>query len=94
VDLANKVEKMSDRMWEAIGKCEYMYSNSHIFQAYRLDCEAKYDAEVELHKRKAIKFTVIRPGGLTQDPAKGAQVGKTHLKSTRYDIFSTVVDNC
>lgn len=48
------------------------------------DCEAKYDAEVELHKRKSIKFTVIRPGGLTLEPAKGATVGRTHLKSTRW----------
>ena len=47
------------------------------------DMEAKYDAEVELHKRKQLKFTVIRPGGLTLEPAKGAQVGKTRLKSTR-----------
>jgi len=39
-----------------------------------------------LHKRKAIKFTVIRPGGLTQEPAKGAQVGKTHLKSTSREL--------
>lgn len=45
--------------------------------------EAKYDAEVELHKRKQLKYTVIRPGGLTMEAAKGATVGKTRLKSTR-----------
>jgi hypothetical protein len=39
-----------------------------------------------LHKRKSLKFTVIRPGGLTLDAAKGARVGRTHLKSTSREL--------
>lgn len=49
------------------------------------DCEAKYDAEVELHKRKQIAYTVVRPGHLTTEPAagKGVKMGRTHIGSTR-----------
>ncbi|KAI9635353.1 uncharacterized protein MKK02DRAFT_25289 [Dioszegia hungarica] len=60
-------KEMSDKMWGAIPK--YM--------------EAKYDAEVELHRRKQIAFTVIRPGGLTTEPAGGVTMGKTALGKTR-----------
>jgi hypothetical protein len=74
--------------WQNVGSYRQMWVLSILSMLRRKgsppDCEAKYDAEVELHKRKAIKFTVIRPGGLTNEPAKGAQVGRTHLKSTRY----------
>ena len=49
------------------------------------DCQAKYDAEVELHKRKQIAYTVIRPGTLTSEPAanKGVKMGRTHIGKTR-----------
>ncbi|WRT64876.1 uncharacterized protein IL334_001812 [Kwoniella shivajii] len=57
---------MSDRMWKAI-------------PAYM---KAKLDAELELHTRKQIQYTVIRPGGLTLEPAGGVQLGKTHLQKT------------
>jgi hypothetical protein len=45
--------------------------------------QAKYDADVELHRRKAIQFTVVRPGWLTEEPAKGAQAGITQIEKTR-----------
>lgn len=45
--------------------------------------KAKHDAEVELHKRKQIAFTVVRPGGLTDEKAGSAEMGRTHLGKTR-----------
>jgi len=45
--------------------------------------QAKYDAEVELHSRKQLQFTVVRPGGLTDEPAAGADAGFTQLTRTR-----------
>jgi hypothetical protein len=49
-----------------------------------VDMQAKLDAELELHSRKSIMYTVIRPGGLTDEPAKGCEMGVTQLKKTRY----------
>ena len=48
------------------------------------DMQAKYDAEVELHSRKALQFTVVRPGGLTDEPAGGAKAGITQVGKTRW----------
>jgi hypothetical protein len=45
--------------------------------------QAKYDAELELQSRKSLAFTVIRPGGLTEEEAGGAEVGRTQIKKTR-----------
>ncbi len=45
--------------------------------------QAKYEAEVELHKRKQIQFTVIRPGGLTDEPSGGVEMGITQVGKTR-----------
>lgn len=39
------------------------------------DYIAKRDAEVELHKRKNIDYTVVRPVLLTNEPATGATLG-------------------
>ncbi|WOO82779.1 UPF0659 protein [Vanrija pseudolonga] len=49
----------SDRVWTAL-KDYYI---------------AKRDAEVELHKRKNIDYTVLRPVRLTDEPAGGATLG-------------------
>jgi hypothetical protein len=49
--------------------------------------KAKYDAEVELHRRKAISYTVIRPGALTTEPAKGVTMGRTAVEKTRYVVL-------
>lgn len=47
------------------------------------DYEAKLKSELELRKRRALKFTVIRPGGLTLEPAGGVELGRTQVKKTR-----------
>lgn len=69
--------KASDRMWNAI-------------PAY---CQAKYDAEVELHKRKQIAYTVIRPGTLTSEPAanKGVKMGRTHIGKTSRELVARTI---
>jgi hypothetical protein len=47
------------------------------------DMKAKLDAEIELHRRKQLQFTVVRPGGLTDEPAGGAEAGITQIAKTR-----------
>ena len=43
----------------------------------------KYEADKDLVKRTAFKWTILRPGGLTNDPGEGkADVGRTHLGKT------------
>lgn len=55
---------MSERTRGAIGK--YM--------------QAKYDADKNLAKRDAFKWTILRPGGLSNEPGTGkASIGKAHL---------------
>ena len=40
----------------------------------------KYEADKDLVKRDAFKWTILRPGGLTNNPGTGkASVGRTHL---------------
>ncbi|PPR00297.1 hypothetical protein CVT24_004587 [Panaeolus cyanescens] len=43
----------------------------------------KYEADKNLVKRTAFKWTILRPGGLTNNPGVGtADVGRTHLGKT------------
>ena len=45
--------------------------------------QAKYDADKNLVQRTAFKWTILRPGGLSNKPATGkAKVGKARLKYT------------
>lgn len=60
---------------------EYLIRSSRLQLITVVD--AKYDAEVELHKRKSIAWTVIRPGGLSDAKAGGAQIGQLGTKRTR-----------
>jgi hypothetical protein len=40
----------------------------------------KYEADKNLAKREAFKWTILRPGGLSNEPGTGkASVGRTHL---------------
>ncbi|KAJ3560118.1 hypothetical protein NP233_g11043 [Leucocoprinus birnbaumii] len=40
----------------------------------------KYEADKNLSKRTAFKWTILRPGGLTNEPGTGkASIGRTHL---------------
>ncbi|KDQ56023.1 hypothetical protein JAAARDRAFT_318144 [Jaapia argillacea MUCL 33604] len=55
---------VSKRMWSAIPV--YMQS--------------KYDADKNLIQRTAFKWTILRPGGLNNNPGSGtASIGKTHI---------------
>ena len=55
---------MSDHVWNTIG--EYM--------------QAKYEADKDLVERTAFKWTILRPGYLTNEPGTGkAMIGKTPL---------------
>lgn len=43
----------------------------------------KYEADKNLVKRDEFKWTILRPGGLTDEPGKGtASIGRTHLSPT------------
>ncbi len=43
----------------------------------------KYEADKNLVKRDEFKWTILRPGGLTDQPGKGtASIGRTHLSPT------------
>ncbi|KAL5520186.1 hypothetical protein ACEPAG_9399 [Sanghuangporus baumii] len=45
--------------------------------------QAKYDADKNLVKRTAFKWTIIRPGGLSNEPGTGkASIGRAHFKKT------------
>lgn len=55
------------------------------------DMQAKYEAEVELHARKQLAYTVIRPGGLTLEPAKGCTMGRTPLVKTSRELVAQVL---
>jgi len=50
----------------------------------------KYEADKDLWGRKNFKWTIIRPGGLTDQPGQGtATIGKTHISKsmiTRQDV--------
>ncbi|KII83703.1 hypothetical protein PLICRDRAFT_119013 [Plicaturopsis crispa FD-325 SS-3] len=51
--------------------------------------QAKYDADKDLVKRTAFKWTILRPGQLTHDPGVGkGDIGRTHLSNavTRDDV--------
>ena len=58
---------------------------------FTVDMKAKYDAEVELHSRKQLQYTVVRPGGLTEEPAGGAEAGITQLGKTRRVISCSFI---
>ena len=45
--------------------------------------QAKYEADKNLVQRTAFNWTILRPGGLSNEPGSGkASVGKAHLKNT------------
>lgn len=58
--------------------------------------EAKYDAEKVLHDKygSTLKFTVVRPGRLTNDPAGGARVGRTQMTQTSRELVAKAVLAC
>ena len=51
--------------------------------------EYKYEADKNLVQRSAFKWTILRPGGLTNEPGTGkASIGRTHLSPTISVRFS------
>ncbi|ORY27757.1 hypothetical protein BCR39DRAFT_565604 [Naematelia encephala] len=56
--------------------------------------KAKYDAELELHSRKALEYTVLRPGWLTLEPAGGVELGKTQIGNTSRELVAQVLLAC
>lgn len=72
----------SNRVWSAIGP--YM--------------RAKFAADRSLvteNGRRGLEYTIVRPGGLSQDPGKGTiSAGKVHLNTTisREDVAKTVLE--
>ncbi|KAK4632487.1 UPF0659 protein [Fulvia fulva] len=72
----------SNKVWGAIGP--YMH--------------AKFAADRSLvteNDRRGLDYTIVRPGGLSQDPAKGTiAAGKVHLNTTisREDVAAAVVE--
>lgn len=41
-------------------------------------------ADTDLHARRALRFTIVRPGGLTDEPGSGVQAGKVQLGKIRW----------
>ncbi|KIM81998.1 hypothetical protein PILCRDRAFT_820886 [Piloderma croceum F 1598] len=52
----------------------------------------KYEADKNLVKRSSFKWTIVRPGGLTNDEGTGkATIGKTHIAQiSRQDVAQTL----
>ncbi|KAG8872922.1 hypothetical protein FRB97_007262 [Tulasnella sp. 331] len=66
----------SQRGWKAIGT--YMHW--------------KYEADKNLSKREGFRWTILRPGGLTEEPGTGkASIGRTHLGSISRDDVAKVL---
>lgn len=94
----------SNKVWKAIGVCFDLfffpsYPNPNptdiCLQPYM---EAKYAADRSLvteNGRRGLEYTIVRPGGLSEDPAKGTvSAGKVHINTTisREDVASVVVE--
>ncbi|BEJ17559.1 hypothetical protein CspHIS471_0609600 [Cutaneotrichosporon sp. HIS471] len=58
-----------------------------MISAVDVHMQAKYDAEKALHDTE-LEYTVLRPGGLTDEPAAGAEVGVTQLKTTSRELVA------
>jgi len=71
-------KETSKRSWEALGYYRRM----------------KYEADKNLYHRSTFPWTIVRPGGLTDDEGKGtAEIGKTHIsdsKISRQDVAQTL----
>lgn len=53
----------------------------------------KYQADKDLVLRTAFKWSILRPGGLSNDPGTGkASVGRTHLRPTISVCFFSSLD--
>lgn len=56
--------------------------SARIRVAHPVYYEWKYKADIELVRRTGFKWTLVRPGGLTEEPGAGsASIGRTHLTS-------------
>ncbi|KAG8892854.1 hypothetical protein FRC01_013915, partial [Tulasnella sp. 417] len=56
--------------------------SARIREVHPVYYEWKYKADLELVRRTGFKWTIIRPGGLTEEPGAGsASIGRTHLTS-------------
>ncbi|WWC59380.1 uncharacterized protein I303_101932 [Kwoniella dejecticola CBS 10117] len=80
-----------DKGWPDWYNEEDKETSDKVWKAIPTYLDAKLKAEIELHKRKQIQFTVVRPGGLTLEPAGKVQLGKTHLKQTSRELVAQVI---
>ncbi|WWC87022.1 uncharacterized protein L201_001905 [Kwoniella dendrophila CBS 6074] len=80
-----------DKGWPDWYNDEDKSTSDRVWKAIPTYLDAKLKAEIELHKRKQIQFTVVRPGGLTLDSAGQVQLGKTHLKQTSRELVGKVI---
>jgi hypothetical protein len=48
-----------------------------------IEMNTKLEVEIELRKRKSLAYTVLRPGRLTLVGARGVDMGRTGLNTTR-----------
>ncbi|WWC67823.1 uncharacterized protein I206_101740 [Kwoniella pini CBS 10737] len=80
-----------DKGWPDWYNDEDKETSNKVWKAIPTYLDAKLKAEIELHKRKQIQFTVIRPGGLTLEPAGKVELGKTHLKQTSRELVAKVI---
>ncbi|KAG8982775.1 hypothetical protein FRB90_006559, partial [Tulasnella sp. 427] len=68
--------------------------SDRIREAHPVYYEWKYKADQELVGRTAFKWTIVRPGGLTEDPGAGtAAIGRTPLTSrvSRDDVAQVLL---
>jgi len=68
-------KSLSERMWKAIPA----YMNY------------KWKADQDLYARKALKFTIVRPGGLTDESANGCELGKPQLGQVSRETVGQVI---
>ncbi|KAL7418569.1 hypothetical protein Q5752_007027 [Cryptotrichosporon argae] len=62
--------------------------SEQIWKAIPASMQAKYDVELDLHGRTRLQYTVVRPAGLTEEPAGGCVMGLTQLTTTSRQLVA------
>lgn len=68
--------------------------SERMYKAIPAYMKYKRMADQELYRRKALRFTIVRPGGLTDEPAQGVEVGRPQLGRISRETVAKVVLAC
>jgi len=95
VDVRKKEDKSTDPEWY---NDEDRQRSDRVWTVIKPYMQAKFAADRNLvteNARRGLDYTIVRPGGLSEEPAQGkVAAGKVHLSNTisREDVASVVVE--